>query len=87
MRNPRALIRVVWCEITTMAVVLTGDIPWWVAAVVLTLIPVFGLASSSSGWLPRMRRVSAMLAVAYLLVVPCDWLVLSGRLIFATVHL
>ena len=73
MRNPRAFIRVLWCTITTMAVVLTGDIPWWVAVAVLTLIPVFGLAEPSARWLPRVRRVSAMLAVAYLLFFPLDW--------------
>ncbi|TDI42427.1 MAG: DUF3488 domain-containing protein [Acidobacteria bacterium] len=87
MRNPRAFIRVLWCTITTMAVVLTGDIPWWVAAAVLTLIPVFGLAEPSARWLPGVRRVSAILAVAYLLFFPIDWIFLSGRLIFATVHL
>ncbi len=87
MRNPRAFIRVVWCIITTMAVVLTGDIPWWVALAVLTLIPVFGLAEPSAPWLPRVRRLSAILAIAYLLFFPVDWIFLSGRLIFATVHL
>lgn len=87
MRNPRAFIRVLWCEITTIAVVLTGDIPWWVAAAVLALIPVFGLVDASARWLPRARRISAMLAIAYLLFFPVDWFFLSGRLIFATVHL
>ena len=87
MRNPRAFVRVLWCTIATTAVVLTGDIPWWVAVAVLTLIPVFGLAEPSARWLPGIRRVSAILAVAYLLFFPIDWLFLSGRLIFATVHL
>jgi len=81
------LLRIVWCEICSLAVVLTGDIPLWLSISVLVLIPVFGLASEKSKWLGPARTVSSILAVCYLLFFPLDWLVLSDRLIFAVVHL
>ena len=86
-KDPRTLIRVLWCEVATLAVVLTGDIQWWVALAVLTLIPVFGLSDPTSRWRLVARRASAWMTVLYLLFFLLDLIVLSQRLIFAIVHL
>ena len=45
------ILRVLWCEIAALAVVLTGDVPFWLSAFVLTAIPVIGLAAEESSWL------------------------------------
>ena len=81
------LATVLWCEVSSLAVVLTGDIPVWLSLLVLTVIPVVGLAKDSSPWLGPARGVSSILAIFYLLFFPLDWLLLSDRLIFAVVHL
>ena len=81
------LAAVLWCEASSLAVVLTGDIPVWLSVLVLTVIPVVGLAKEDSAWLGPARGASSILAILYLLFFPVDWLVLSGRLIFAVVHL
>jgi len=87
MNDRRNLIRVLWCEVSTLAVVLTGDIPWWLSLFVLSAIPIVGLAEPSAKWLGSARRGSTVAAFLYLVIFPLDWLYLSGRLIFATVHL
>jgi len=81
------LILVAWCEVSTLAVVLTGDIPFGLALAVLVLIPLFGLLPGGTRWLAPARAASSVAAVSYLVFFPLDWLVLSGRLIFAVVHL
>ncbi len=81
------LTTVIWCEVSSLAVILTGDIPVWLSVLVLTVIPVVGLANETSAWLGPARRASSILAILYLLFFPIDWLVLSDRLIFAVVHL
>ena len=86
-RDPRALIRVLWCEVSAIAVVLTGDIPLWLSALLLVLIPLFGLANPAAEWLVPVRRASSLTAGLYLVFFPIDWFYLSERLIFATVHL
>ena len=78
---------VLWCVVSSLAVVLTGDIPLWLSALVLALLPVVGLAKEDSAWLGPARGASSILAIFYLLFFPLDWLVFSGRLIFAVVHL
>ena len=78
---------VLWCEASSLAVVLTGDIPVWLSVLVLTVIPVVGLAKEDSAWLGPVRAASSIMAILYLLFFPVDWLVLSDRLIFAVVHL
>lgn len=78
---------VLWCEASSLAVILTGDIPMWLSVLVLTVIPVVGLAKEDSAWLGPARGASSILAIFYLLFFPIDWLVLSDRLIFAVVHL
>lgn len=87
MNRRDVLVRVLWCESATLAIVLTGDIPLPLAIVVMTLIPVLGLLPLESRFARKARRASSLLAGAYLLFFPIDWLYLSGRLIFATVHL
>ncbi len=81
------LAAVLWCEASSLAVILTGDIPVWLSVLVLTVIPVAGLAKEDSAWLGPARGASSILAILYLLFFPVDWLVLSDRLIFAVVHL
>lgn len=85
--SPTRLATVVWCEVSSLAVILTGDIPAWLSVLVLTLIPVVGLAREDSRWLGAARNVTSIAAILYLLFFPLDWLVLSDRLIFAVVHL
>jgi len=87
MRDPRTLIRVSWCAAASLAVVLTGDIQWWIAIAVLTLIPVFGLSRPTARWRLVARRLSAWTTVLYLLFFLLDLFFLSQRLIFAIVHL
>ena len=41
---------VLWCEVSSLAVILTGDIPVWLSVLVLTVIPVVGLAKEDSAW-------------------------------------
>ena len=86
MDDPRTILRVLWCEVATLAVVLTGDIPLWLSAAMLVLVPVLGL-SGEAPWVAGARRLTTFLTPAYFVFFPLDWLVLSGRLIFATVHL
>ena len=81
------IVRVLWCEVASLAVVLTGDIPPWLSILVLSLIPAIGLAPGAHSWLTKARSLSSMVAVAYLVFFPLDWAYFSGRLIFATVHL
>ncbi len=81
------LILVIWCEVSTVAVVLTGDVPFGLALAILVLIPLFGLPPAGTRWLAPIRAASSIAAVSYLVFFPLDWLVLSGRLIFAVVHL
>ncbi len=78
---------VLWCEVSSLAVILTGDIPVWLSVLVLTVIPVVGLAKEDSAWSGLARGASSILAILYLFFFPIDWLVLSDRLIFAVVHL
>jgi transglutaminase-like putative cysteine protease len=78
---------VAWCEISALAVVLTGDVSEWLAALVLVLIPVFGFAGENARWLPAARRLASVLTVAYFVFFPLDWLVFSDWLIFAVSHL
>jgi transglutaminase-like putative cysteine protease len=73
--------------VASIAVVLTGDIVFPVALLILTLVPLFGLTSDKTAWRSVARRTSSILAVVYLIFFPIDWLYLSQRLIFATVHL
>jgi transglutaminase-like putative cysteine protease len=80
-------VRVIWCEISTLAVVLTGDVSVWLSVLMLGLIALFGLAPPGSRWLKPVRAVSSVMAIFYLLFFPLDWLVLSDFLIFAVVHL
>ena len=89
-RNSRGtlqIVRVVWCEIALLAVILTGDVSWWLSLLMLVLIPVVGLASDSSRWLRPLRTLSSLMAIFYLFFFPLDWLVISKQLIFAVVHL
>ena len=86
-KDPRTSIRVLWCEVASLAVVLTGDIQWWVAIAVLTLIPVIGASDPTARWRLVARRASAWMTVLYLLFFLLDLIVLSQRLIFAIVHL
>ncbi len=79
--------RVIWCEISTLAVVLTGDVSVWLSVLMLTLIALFGLAPPESLWLKPCRAVSSIMAIFYLFFFPLDWLLLSDFLIFAVVHL
>ncbi len=81
------VVRVIWCEISTLAVVLTGDVSVWLSVLMLSLIALFGLAPLGSPWLKPFRAVSSIMAIFYLLFFPLDWLVLSDFLIFAVVHL
>ncbi len=81
------LATVLWCEVSSLAVIVTGDIPVWLSVLVLTVIPVVGLSKEDSAWLAPARSTSSILAILYLLFFPLDWLVLSDRLIFAVVHL
>jgi transglutaminase-like putative cysteine protease len=81
------LATILWCETSSLAVILTGDIPLWLALIVLVLIPLVGLADERSAWLGPARTLSSILAIFYLFFFPLDWLVLSDRLIFAVVHL
>jgi transglutaminase-like putative cysteine protease len=76
-----------WCEVSSLAVILTGDIPVWLSLLVLILMPWVGLARENSPWLGSARGVTSILAIAYLLFFPLDWLFFSDRLIFAVVHL
>lgn len=78
---------IVWCEISSMAVVLTGDVQPWLALAVLILIPILGFAEERSLRLAPARTASSVLAIVYLLFFPLDWFFLSERLIFAVVHL
>ena len=73
---------VLWCEASSLAVVLTGDIPVWLSVLVLTVIPVVGLAKEDSAWLGPVRAASSIMAILYLLFFPVDWLVLSDRFDF-----
>ncbi|MFQ5791134.1 MAG: DUF3488 and DUF4129 domain-containing transglutaminase family protein [Acidobacteriota bacterium] len=81
------LATLAWCEICTLAVILTGDIPLWLSAFVLAGIPLAGLATEKSRWLAPARTASSVMAVGYLLFFPFDWLMLSEQLIFAVAHL
>lgn len=85
--SPLRLAIVMWCEASSLAVILTGDIPAWLSLLVLILIPCVGLAREDSRWLGPARSVTSILAIVYLLFFPLDWLFLSDRLIFAVVHL
>ena len=85
--SPLRLAAVLWCEVSSTAVILTGDIPAWLSLLVLILIPVVGLAKEDKAWLGPARNASSILAILYLFFFPLDWLVLSDRLIFAVVHL
>lgn len=84
---PLRLAIVMWCEVSSLAVILTGDIPVWLSLLVLILIPSVGLAKEDSRWVGPARSVTSILAIFYLAFFPLDWLVLSDRLIFAVVHL
>jgi transglutaminase-like putative cysteine protease len=81
------IITIAWCEVSTLAVILTGDIPFGLALAVLVLIPLFGLPGEGIRWLAPLRAASSVVAVSYLVFFPLDWVMLSGRLIFAVVHL
>lgn len=90
MNDARTIIRILWCEVSTLALVLTGDISWWVSTVVLTLIPVIGLAPPKSRWRLALRKASAWTTFGYLLFFVVDVFLLSPGLIykiFAFVHL
>jgi len=63
MKDPRTFVRVLWCETASLAVVLTGDVAWWVAVPVLALIPVFGLASPTA---PRRLVMLGVSACTYI---------------------
>lgn len=80
--DPRTLVRIAWCGLATSAVVLTGDISWWVSVIVLTLIPVIGLAPPEARWRLAARRLSAWFTFLYLLFFLVDVFVLSQGLIF-----
>ncbi len=81
------IVRVLWCEIASLAVILTGDVSWWLSLLMLVLIPVVGLAPDNSRWLRPLQTLSSLIAIFYLFFFPLDWLVISKQLIFAVVHL
>ena len=81
------IVRVLWCEIALLAVILTGDVSWWLSLLMLVLIPVVGLAPDNSRWLRPLQTLSSLIAIFYLFFFPLDWLVISKQLIFAVVHL
>jgi len=87
MSDLRTRLRVLWCEITAGALVLTGDVSLGVSVAILVLIPVVGLSRPDAAWRVMARRVSSVTTFAYLMFLPIDWFFLSGRLIFAIVHL
>ena len=70
MKRLDTLVRVLWCETATLAIVLTGDIPTWLALLVLTLIPVFGFLPLEGRVAALARRFSSHFAVVYLLFFP-----------------
>jgi transglutaminase-like putative cysteine protease len=80
-------LRVLWCEIAALAVILTGDVSFWLSGLILVLIPALGLAADNSPWLKPARSLTSILAIFYLFFFPLDWLVLSDQLVFAVVHL
>jgi len=86
-KDHRDLARVLWCEIVVLALVATGDFTWWVAAAVLVLVPFVGLSSPHAPWRVAIRRVTSVTTILYLAFFPLDVFFLSGRLIFAIVHL
>ncbi len=81
------IVRVLWCEIALLAVILTGDVSWWLSLLMLVLIPVVGLAPDKSRWLRPLQTLSSLIAIFYLFFFPLDWLVISKQLIFAVVNL
>ena len=60
------LLRVLWCEIAALAVVLTGDVSVWLSTFILTAIPAIGLAPDTSPWLAPARSITSVLAIVYL---------------------